>query len=535
MTRTFKSLTKGIVDRFLHSILFVDDRAYQSDAIGKNSFNAGQISNIFAQKGKLCTIFAPTNEKDLDNCMPLFAKSDVIVLDWYLDLSSANQAKNDDEDADEEEPRGHYTTKLIKAIVDDAKDEKLKLIIVYTGETDLSGITTTIYKHIGGKNSFKKKECCIFTSNIVILIRAKYSSEDQYKHLKNLKTKVVKNEDLPDIIVTEYANLIKGLVSNFALSAIAAIRENTSRILNVYSPRLDAAYLGHKIALPNPDDAKLLLIKLFGESITDLISSIDIDTNDWIKLWTYSHYSRPSSVEIKGKNIEINRSIIMQLIQSHEKRFDDLGSFIKSCFRPTQLSNAILNEILKNGSSLFQHIEKDPHQSNLKFAKLTHHKNLFRPLSIRPYLTLGTIVRLKQDKKDYIEYYYYLCIQQRCDSSRITNSERRFLFLPLSSKGKKGDHRIIINSQLHLSIKVSSYDIKTIRFFANPDKKIVEAISIKDKITHEKRYVFKSIYNEEYEWVLDLKEAHAQRIVNEYCATLSRVGLDESEWLRSLE
>ena len=74
MTRTFKSLTKEIVDRFLHSILFVDDRAYQSDGIGKNSFNAGQISNIFAQRGKLCTIFAPTNENDLDNCMPLFTK-----------------------------------------------------------------------------------------------------------------------------------------------------------------------------------------------------------------------------------------------------------------------------------------------------------------------------------------------------------------------------------------------------------------------------------------------------------------------------
>jgi hypothetical protein len=31
---------------------------------------------------------------------------------------------------------------------------------------------------------------------------------------------------------------------------------------------------------------------------------------------------------------------------------------------------------------------------------------------------------------------------------------------------------------------------------------------------------------------LDLKDLHAQRIVDEYASQLSRVGLDESEWLR---
>jgi hypothetical protein len=38
--------------------------------------------------------------------------------------------------------------------------------------------------------------------------------------------------------------------------------------------------------------------------------------------------------------------------------------------------------------------------------------------------------------------------------------------------------------------------------------------------------------DEKFIWILDLKEAHAQRIANLYAARLSRVGLDESEWLR---
>ena len=47
-------------------------------------------------------------------------------------------------------------------------------------------------------------------------------------------------------------------------------------------------------------------------------------------------------------------------------------------------------------------------------------------------------------------------------------------------------------------------------------------------------YYFHGGPNDEikYQWILDLKESHAQRIANNYAANLARVGLDESEWLR---
>jgi len=50
------------------------------------------------------------------------------------------------------------------------------------------------------------------------------------------------------------------------------------------------------------------------------------------------------------------------------------------------------------------------------------------------------------------------------------------------------------------------------------------------------KYIFEQVYNkrsdEKFEWVLDLKDLHAQRIVADYASNLSRIGLDESEWLR---
>ena len=45
-------------------------------------------------------------------------------------------------------------------------------------------------------------------------------------------------------------------------------------------------------------------------------------------------------------------------------------------------------------------------------------------------------------------------------------------------------------------------------------------------------FVFTSSHNDRYKWIVDIKSLHAQRIVNNYCAQLSRVGLNESEWLR---
>ena len=191
MTHTFNEITKNIVDRFLQNILFIDDNAYPTEDHQKvNVFDASKISSVFAQKGKLCSIFAPTSEKDLQTCSSLFAKSDGVVVDWYLVLKKEQLIGNEEDDADSEEPRGFYTTKLINNIIEDAGDKKLKLIIVYTGETDLIGITESLYNGITMKDKFDKNDCRIYSSNVSILICAKYKDDDQFKHNPELKNTI---------------------------------------------------------------------------------------------------------------------------------------------------------------------------------------------------------------------------------------------------------------------------------------------------------------------------------------------------------
>jgi hypothetical protein len=140
-------------------------------------------------------------------------------------------------------------------------------------------------------------------------------------------------------------------------------------------------------------------------------------------------------------------------------------------------------------------------------------------------LTLGTIIKSIANPKN-----YFVCIQQRCDSVRIKqDNERKFLFLPLT-KVENGQFHFITPEGIKLRLDKKSYSIKTIKFKCDNSNGEIKAIF--DEI--DKKYKFKEIYDKGdiFEWIFDLKDLHSQRIVTDYALQLSRVGLDESEWLR---
>lgn len=512
MAQTFNEITRNIVDRFLQNILFVDDNAYPTEDKQKvNAFDASKISSVFAQKGKLCTVFAPSTEEDLKNCSSLCAKSDVVVLDWYLDLENKQQIEDAEKDADSEEPRGIYTTRLINNIIEDAGNKKLKLIIIYTGETDLIGITGDLYKGITLKDKFEQGDCCVFSSNVSVLIRAKFKDEDQFKHNPELKAKIVKYENLPDFIIEGFSNFVGGLLPDFALSAIAAIRNNTSNILGVFSKDIDPAFLGHYVSIPDCNDAIPMMSGIFGSAITDLINSENFNLNTWIDTWLTQNYKQPLITKIGKNNVEVKESDIRNIVNSSESKFKD------------KLKTAGFNisggddELKKDATKLFIVQSDTP---NYKLAKLIQHSNLFSP-SKAPRLTTGTIVKYKKSTN----WNYLLCIQQRCDSVRVPKKGRTFLFLPLTQD--KTSTAIVVGENDHMFVKNESHSIELHEFVPNNDNEPIIARQYKQI-----GYAFKDKIDKYYVWVAELKEMFAQHIVAAYTSQLSRVGIDNSEWIR---
>ena len=507
MADSFIEQSKEIANNFIQNIVFIDDKAYKND-ITNNAFSALDVSNVFAQSGKICAIYAPKSISDVNSYNTILNKADVVILDWYLDIKKEeNQVEDPDADADNDDPRGEFTLKLISDLL--SQTGMLKLLIVYTGETDLFEITNSIYQKLD-QHSFHKGDCVIQSLNSKILVRAKsQNSETQFAHNPELKDKIVSYESLPTLIVEEFADMTNGLLSNFALSSISTIRNNTSKILGSFSPKLDPAYLGHRVNLSNPSDAKELLVQLFGDAIAELIGNENIDTKTWVENWIHNRIEE-KIINLVGKNLTVNKEILCKIISADSP---DLNEKIASV---TKIS--LGKKVSKCASQLFQYGDIQIEDSDISFAKLTHHKNIFLPQQKRPMLTLGTII------KRITSNLYYICIQQRCDSVRI-QGERRFLFLPLEQN--EACYSIIVSKESKFRINESSYALKTIKFRANNDEQEIYAVK-----NDNGKYLFTSIHQEQYEWVVDLKEMHAQSIVNNYCARLSRVGLNKSEWLR---
>lgn len=539
MNTVFFEKSKEIANEYLQNIVFLDDKAFGSNVVAdskqnnsQHAFDSFEISKAFAKEKKVCAVYNPLREADIEDFKQISQKADVVILDWFIEIQNEGTEEDPTADAEEEDPRGQYTKQIINELVNSSRNGGLKLIVIYTGEDILEEITQNIYDHISLSNQqfeLDQNNCEVHSSNIRILVRAKCSGDEKdtrFNQRPQLKDKILRYEDLPSFILNEFTKMTSGLLSNFALLSLSTIRNNSHKILSLFSNELDAPYMGHKAILPVQNDSEDLLLKLFGDTISDLLHYSSIShkiQNELIDIWIDSNINE-EQFTVNGKNFQRTKDLLKKLIHSEnenpEKRFDDVfnGSSLskpeKKVYRESKSTELFLN--------VTDHGKKD--KINSDFAKLTHHKSLFLPINTAPKLTLGTIIRSMTNQDN-----YYVCIQQRCDSVRLKkDEERKFLFLPLT-KTDNDKFNIITPDGTKLRLDKKSYSIKTIKFKCNCEEGEVKGTKSEDG-----KFTFKEIYDQgdTFEWVLDLKDLHSQRIVTNYVASLSRIGLDESEWLR---
>lgn len=543
MDNAFFEVSKEIANDYLQSIVFLDDRALAKDSgehsgqnLSQHSFDILEVSSVFAKEKKICAVYNPLSDEDIDNFIQISKKADVVILDWFIEFTQteATGEHDDEEDVEEDEPRGKYTKKIIRELVNDPEFgcDSLKLVLVYTGEDIIEDITEIIYNEINSEKvpfELDKKECKVQSNSIKILIRckAKTDGEDiRFNQRPHLKDKVLKYSELPDFVLKEFTEMTNGLLSNFALLSLTTIRRNSHKILSLFSKDLDSAYLGHKALLPIQNESESLLRDLFCDTISDLLNNESISAKiqeDLIKNWIISNIKNEKfypGVNFFQRTPELVSSLLDSKIEKIELRIMEL-------FKGTKLTNAEKKQYITNITPLFLNLDK--HQNtdsiNKKFAILSQYKSLFLPQSISPKLTLGTVIRSTK-----LPEQCFICIQQKCDSVRLDkNKSRKFLFLPLTVDNNKFD--IITPDGIKLKLQKKSFSLRTIQFECNNDEGVIKA-----EMNGDSKYIFKQIYNteadEQFEWLLDLKDLHSQRIVSNYAAELSRVGIDQFEWLR---
>lgn len=519
MEDRFVTLSRNITNNFLRDIVFIDERAYsytlpneERQEVHVNDFDASTVSASFCKKGKICAIYAPQKDTDIDSCTDAIKKADAVVLDWNLQLEQTEEYNPLDDDENDE--RGKYTLKIIDKILEDAGDSKIKLIIIYTGEPNLHDINDQIANKFS-EYSIERDNIDIACNkkNVRIVVRAKDTA--QFNHVEQYRDKIVKYEDLPDEMVNEFTRLTIGLLSNYALSAISVIRDNTSNILGVFSNHIDAAFLGHYVSVDNSDDAVIMLSELLGSAISDLLKAEKIDVQSWIELWIDHFASNQRNIQFAGQNIEVNAELLRNIT-----RITSGELYRKLTASNCNASSKKEEKYKKDAIRLFSTAD-DTDTPNYQLAKLIQHKDIFSSKKTTHKLSTGTIVKIRQNDTTK----YLLCIQQRCDSIRLSEEEQRnFLFLPL--KEGNGGEAVVIDAHKHLILNKKSYALESYAFSSTEQETSV--------ITQDKdgQSVFIDANGNLFEWVAELKDLFAQHLVALYTAELSRVGIDNSEWIR---
>jgi len=285
MTDDFQSLSNEIANDFIQSIVFIDDKAYSTGEDQNHEFDAHAITKAFSKDKKICAIYKPESKSDIRMFSQIAEKADVTVIDWQIILSEHNIPVESLEEDDNDEIKGIYTKKIISDLLSSQSNQNsLKLIIIYTGDSNLTEIAIEINEHIkqSGIKKFTIDEgdpCCVFSNSCRILVVTKSNGgAGRQKHNPSMIKNEVTYDELPKYISTEFTKMTNGLLSNFALQSLTVIRKNFHQILNIFSKELDTAYLTHQSLLQTTDDANELLVELLGDTFTSILRYQNIHT-----------------------------------------------------------------------------------------------------------------------------------------------------------------------------------------------------------------------------------------------------------------
>lgn len=550
----FFQRSKEIAERFLQTIVIIDDQAYfgkttpisdiqqnyiddekentKSDSESKGSakrargitesltipsderkgpthdLDAQKVMNSFARKKIICSVINPTLDSDLtDTFKNLATSADVIVVDWDLKKNEQN---------------GETALDILEHISQSAVEtpSQLRLFIIYTGDPDIVGIADKIKGNLLNRLDTNIKEdddgfTLSFKSvRIGVLAKPSTSIPEQYQDRQ------VSFDELPDRVIIEFTKMTAGLVSNVAVEAMTCLRQNTFRILGRFTQDLDTPYLTHRFLQSLPSDVEDHIVSLIAAEFYAIMNEVEVGTEAGTE--AIGHWLDAYGIE------EIEPISPKKLTKAHLNQLADTGI--------NHLPNEILNKDQKKKlhKSLTKSLLKSASDTihDAQFAVLTNMRSFYE--NSHRCLTLGTILKTIGDaNSSEITPSYFLCLQPVCDTVRLSHDEQRaFPFIPLDViNDDNGKFSIVVSETssgatrlVRLMPKTKSYYLKIIEFKPRHQDS--------DRIKTDDLYRFMDTSSNFYEWVGELRSEHGLRSLQQFANTMSRVGLNESEWLR---
>ena len=531
--QAFQCMSKGVAERFLQTVVVLDDGAYMGPAEPPptvvepdedvaipeepeegegvtaippatpiNALDAQTLITGFAKQGLVCAVLAPHLDEDgSEATVRASRRADIVILDWQLG------------------DHGERAKEIIQKITEEDASEggRVRMIVVYTASLDLEAARSAVAGELDGFEAIDRPGGVLALgtrqSRILFVSKGK-TSEIGGK---------IEEAQLPTRLVEEFVEITKGLLSNVSLGSIAAIREETHRMLARFHRGLDSAFLTHRMLLVSPEDAEAYAV--------DLVTAEFIATLQGKRIGsTYADRDaiQAALTEIQGSGLEFrimvtknaaanakNVSVenLMKLVDNGPAGLGDIPDIAGSKSQQDKLHQRlylVLSSDLEKGMA-----------AHHEFARVSAHarERALVGIGYRARLDLGSIVRSGEE--------YLVCIQPTCDTMRLQGTTQ-FLFAVLTKSEEEFDVVVQDESGLENRLKLNSKVSAVRAVVFDPDGATATVLSS----AREEDGVFTCIAGQRYVWLCDLKTSFAQRFVHRIATDLSRIGLDEFEWQR---
>ena len=500
--------------RFLQTAVVVDDEAYMPLAGGDrpqaglvapdrrtrassrdsqgsvdrdsiHTLNAAPVMDAFSALGVICGVVGPT-----DSAMETMRQADIVILDWLL-----------------KDSKPQHALKLIRDLLTGEADRhSLRLLAIYTGEAGLEEVSAEVSKELmeaGLDPEVDENKTTISYRHGCVVLYAK-SGVNLAEHLKS---RSVAEEDLPAKLVGDFASMTAGLLPAIALTSLAAVREGAHRVLDRFSASLDPAFLAHRACLPNPEDGEQQVVNHVAEELRGLMDNAVAEGSpagaDAIERWVRTSDRRGEGFVFGDRTLDLDQTI----------------ELANSGLAASSLRNNAFED-LTSGFAGKDVVELDERLAWIMSFRTVHN-------APPPILWLGSVVTelsegVEQD---------LICMRPRCDSVRL-EQDTSFFFLPLVEP-HRGMEQIVVRFNgtfKRLGIELDSAGWIRRQFQPLATNGSVTATQKKSGCGFE----FTDTCGKRYTWRGELKTEYAQRIAQNFAATLARVAVDESEWLRRM-
>lgn len=482
---------------------------------GRVGLNAKVLSEAFLSKNMICGLYRPAaGDNMVQSTTGAARQADIVVVDWHLEEGSSRAAKD-------------IILSLLKA--DAEENGRLRLVAVYTSQPGRADMAADLLQEIEGQPSLKGRlraegPALVGSDTRIVFINKRGSAP-------SADLDEVLEANLPERLVGEFAKLSDGLLATFAISAVAAVRRGAHHVLALYTEDLDGAYVGHRSALPYPDDAISFAADLISSELRNLIELDDTADRNlkaevvdaWLaRLADGGHTFRTDKAEIPAAEVKKFIAGGSKAVEKSENKHHAHGDAAAKAPEADRVSCGALPRIFYKDADTAK-------QATRLLARLAtfQRERVGRarlPEHWRPTLTLGSVVQaLPAGGAPEL----LLCMQPRCDSVRLKKAFA-FPFQTIDSASTNFNIalRDIGGESREAWVNLKPRDTRMLTFTPEAATKTVRAVLENDLL------IFTDDGGNKYAWLGDLKDMKAQKWAGDLGGRVLGVGLDDFEWLR---